>query len=175
MREPAPGIEVELLAADNIRDLRRREADIAIRHARPDQPELIAKLVRTSSAHFYAAKAYLDRHGRPRTAEDLLDASFIGFAPVERLIAGLNSCGLALTRAQLKVVTDNGVVAGELIRQGFGIGVMPKEFAALLPDVEPALPDLVALPVPFWLTTHRELLTSPRIRLVYDLLAEALA
>ena len=173
LRELAPGIEIEVLASNDIRDLRRREADIAIRHARPDQPELIAKLVRTSSAHFYAATSYLDRHGRPQTATDLLDATFIGFAPVERLIAGLNSCGLALTRAQFKVVTDNGVVAGELIRQGFGIGVMPKEFAVLLPNVEAVLPDLVALPVPFWLTTHRELLTSRRIRVVYDLLAEA--
>jgi DNA-binding transcriptional LysR family regulator len=71
------------------------------------------------------------------------------------------------------VVTDNGVVAGELIRQGFGIGVIPKEFAVLLTNVEPVLLNLVALPVPFWLTTHRELLTSRRIRVVYDLLAEA--
>lgn len=93
--------------------------------------------------------------------------------PMERLIAGLNSCGLALTRAQFKAVTDNGVVAGELIRQGFGIGVMPKEFAVLLPNIEPVLPELVALPVPYWLTAHRELLTSRRIRVVYDLLSEA--
>lgn len=173
MREIAPGIEVEVLASNEMRDLRRREADIAIRHARPDQPDLIAKLVRMSSAHFYAATSYLDQHGRPQTAADLLDATFIGFAPVDRLIAGLNSCGLALTRGQFKVVTDNGVVAGELIRRGFGIGVMPKEFAGFLPDVEPILPDLVSLPLPFWLVTHRELLTSRRIRLVYDLLAEA--
>ncbi len=173
LRDLAPGIEVEVLASNDIRDLRRREADIAIRHARPDQPELIAKLVRTSQAHFYAATSYLDRHGRPQSAADLLDATFIGFAPVERLIAGLNACGLALTRSQFKVVTDNGVVAGELIRQGFGIGVMPKEFAGILPGVEPVLPDLVSLPVPFWLTTHRELLTSRRIRVVYDLLADA--
>ena len=175
LKDLAPGIEVEILAANDIRDLRRREADIAIRHARPDQPELIAKLVRTSSAHLYAATSYLDRHGRPQTAADLSDASFIGFAPVERLMASLNSCGLSLTRPQFKVVTDNGVVAGELIRQGFGIGVMPKEFAGLLPNVEPILPDLIALPVPFWLTTHRELLTSRRIRVVYDLLVEAFA
>lgn len=88
-------------------------------------------------------------------------------------VAGLNSCVLALTRAQFKAVTDNGVVAGELIWQGLGIGVMLKEFAVLLPGVEPVLPDPVALPVPFWLTTHRELLTNRRIRVAYDLLAEA--
>jgi DNA-binding transcriptional LysR family regulator len=109
----------------------------------------------------------------PRDCRRPVGRHFHRFAPVERLIAGLNSCGPALTRAQFKVVTDDGVVAGELIREGFGIGVMPKDFAVLLPGVEPVLPDLVALPVPFWLTTHRKLLASRRIRLVYDLLAEA--
>ena len=173
IRQTAPGIELEVLASNDIRDLQRREADIAIRHARPDQPDLIAKLVRQSTAHFYAADAYLTRHGLPETAEDLARATFIGFAPVDRLILGLNSCGLSLTRQNFKLITDNGVVAGELIKQGLGIGVMPKDFAARVPGLTCILPDLVALPVPFWLTTHRELLTSRRIRVVYDLLAEA--
>ena len=37
------------------------------------------------------------------------------------------------------------------------------------------LPQLDPIPVPIWLTMHRELHTSRRIRLVFDLLAEALA
>ena len=173
VRQVAPGIEIEVLASNDIRDLQRREADIAIRHVRPDQPDLIAKLIRQSTAHLYAAQDYLNQHGRPKTADDLARATFIGFAPVDRLILGLNACGLKLTRRNFKVITDNGVVAGELIKQGFGIGVMPKEFAAILPEVEIILPQTVSLPVPFWLTTHRELLTSRRIRVVFDLVAEA--
>jgi DNA-binding transcriptional LysR family regulator len=175
IRQVAPGIELEVLAANDIRDLQRREADIAIRHARPDQPDLIAKLVRQSTAHFYAAPAYLTRYGLPTSAGDLAQASFVGFAPIDRLILGLDACGLSLTRANFKLITDNGVVAGELIKQGLGIGVMPKDFAARVPGLICILPELVALPVPFWLTTHRELLTSRRIRVVFDLLAEALA
>lgn len=173
IRTVAPGIELEILAANDIRDLQRREADIAIRHARPDHPDLIAKLLRHSSAHLYAAQSYLDRHGVPTSAEGLAQATFIGFAPVDRLILGLNSCGLTLTRSNFKLITDNGVVAGELIKQGLGIGVMPKEFAALVPGLTCILPEVVSLPVPFWLTTHRELLTSRRIRVVFDMLAAA--
>ena len=100
LKERPPGIEIEVLASNEIRDLRWRVADIANRRARPDQPELIAKRVRRSSAHFDAATSYLDRYGRPQTAADPLDATFIGFAPLERLIAGRNSRGLALIRAQ---------------------------------------------------------------------------
>jgi hypothetical protein len=36
------------------------------------------------------------------------------------------------------------------------------------------LPDLRRTPVPLWLVTHREVQTSRRIRLVYDILAEEL-
>lgn len=35
LREVAPEIEIEILASNALQDLRRREADIAIRHVRP--------------------------------------------------------------------------------------------------------------------------------------------
>jgi DNA-binding transcriptional LysR family regulator len=50
VREMAPGIDIEVVASNEVRDLRRREADIAIRHVRPDQPDLIARLVGEISA-----------------------------------------------------------------------------------------------------------------------------
>ena len=46
--------------------------------------------------------------------------------------------------------------------------------AALASGIEQVLPDLDPIPVPVWLVTHRELHTSRRIRLVFDLLAEEL-
>ena len=46
--------------------------------------------------------------------------------------------------------------------------------AAVIPDVEPILPQLAPIPVPIWLVAHRELSTSRRIRVVFDLLAKAL-
>lgn len=169
----APGLTIEILASNDVRNIQLREADIAIRHVRPDQPDLIAKLVRQSKAHLYASNNYLNQYGRPKNVDELLKASFIGFTPIDRLIAGLNSCGLAVSQNNFKMVTDNGIVAGELIKQGFGIGVVPRELATIFPDLECIFPELVSLPLPFWLTTHRELLTSRRIRIVYDLLAEA--
>jgi DNA-binding transcriptional LysR family regulator len=174
LRVQEPGIEIEILASNDIRDLRRREADIAIRHVRPDQPELIARLVRESSAHLYASTAYLDELGRPETVADLSRAAFIGFAPVERLLAGLNAMGLPLTRHNFRLVTDNSAVVREAVMHDLGIAIMPREFAAMVPGLECVLPQL-GLPVPFWLVTHRELLTSRRIRAVFDLLAEEFA
>lgn len=174
LRAQEPGIEIEVIAANNIRDLRSREADIAIRHVRPHQPELIARLVRESSAHLYASTAYLDEEGRPQDVDDLSCAAFIGFAPVERLLLSLNAKGLSLTPRNFRLVTDNSAVVREAVMQDLGIAIMPKEFAAMVPGLECVLPQL-ALPVPFWLVTHRELLTSRRIRAVFDLLGEELS
>ena len=66
LKERPPGIEIGVLASNEIRDLRRRVADIAIRRARPDQPELIAKRVRRSSADFDAAISYLTGMADPK-------------------------------------------------------------------------------------------------------------
>lgn len=43
LNEVAPGIVVDVVADNDVRDLMRREADIAIRHVRPEQPDLIAR------------------------------------------------------------------------------------------------------------------------------------
>lgn len=175
IREIAPAIEIEVVASNALRDLRRREADIAIRHVRPEHPDLIAKLIRETSARLYASAAYLDAHGRPTCANDLSDAAFIGFEQSGRLLAGLNGRGMSLTKRNFKLVTDSGVAGWEMVKQGLGIGVMVEEIAAMTPEVECVLPELDPFQVPIWLATHRELHSSRRIRLVFDLLAEALA
>ena len=174
LRDEAPGIFIEVIAANDLRDLQRREADIAIRHVRPDQPDLIARLLRQSAARFFASTEYLDRHGRPQTPADLSRADFVGFAPLDRLLLRWNQLGLTLTRANFRYLTDNGVVMAEMLRQGLGVGMMPQEFSSLIPELEPVLPSLEPIPVEVWLVSHRELLTSRRIRIVFDLLAGAL-
>ena len=175
LRAIAPGIEIEIVSSNTISDLQRREADIAIRHVRPSQPELIAKLLRETSGHLYAATSYLDRIGRPKTPADLVNADFIGIGDNDRMISVLNDLGLSLKRDNFGISSASGVVAWELVKQGMGICVNAKEVAAITPSVECVLPDLKPVPVPIWLATHRELHTSRRIRLVFDFLADALS
>lgn len=172
LRRRAPGIEIDVVASSDVRDLTRREADISVRHGRPEQPDLIAKLVHESSAQLYASRDYLDKHGRPQSAEDLSAAEFIGFDDPELLLPVINSLGLSLTRRNFKLSTASGTVFVQLVLQGLGIGILVKKDAELFPDLEPVLPSLTPIPVPTWLVTHRELHTSRRIRLVFDLLAE---
>lgn len=174
LREMAPLLEIDVVAANDIRDLQLREADIAVRHVRPEQPDLIARHVSDATAHFYASNIYLDRHGRPESFDALSDHAFIGFGDNDRMIERLNAFGLSLTRENFRLGSESGVVAWEMARQGLGIIVMSDDVAADAPGIERLLPEMEPFVFPIWLTTHRELHTSRRIRLVFDLLADFL-
>lgn len=175
LRREAPGIEIEVVAANEISDLQRREADIAIRHVRPEQPDLVARLVRETTAHLYAASSYLDAHGRPATPDDLRDTTFVDPGRPERIIAALDGLGVRVSRSQFRLRSQSGVVYWEMVRRGLGMGLMSRDVAACCREVEQVLPDLPPIAMPVWLVTHQELRTSRRIRLVFDLLAEAIA
>lgn len=170
----APGIEVEIVASNTTVDLRRREADIAIRNFRPTQPDLIARKISEDVARLYGAHTYLDQIGNPATPQALSRADFIGFDTTSIMLDGLNALGLALTQKNFPVLTTNHLVLWEMTKQGVGIGVAPENIGDNEPLVRQALPGLDPLVFPVWLTTHRELNTSRRVRLVFDFLAEGL-
>ncbi len=171
----APDVTIDLVVSDQLVDLEKREADIAIRHSRPTQGALVAKLVRAIPVRLYASSLYLDRIGRPIHPGDLRKATFIGFAPLEHLHMALNNLGLPVDRSQFVIISNNGLVMRELIGQGFGIGVLTHDIGERTPGVERVLPDLDLGALPVWLTTHGELHTSRRIRLVFDILADVLS
>lgn len=175
LRRRAPDLEIEVVAANDIRDLMRREADIAIRHVRPDQPDLIARRVQERDAHLYAASVYLDQRGRPKTLADLERHDFVGFGEPEQMIAYLQPLGVPVGPANFRLRSNSGVVAWEYVRQGFGIAPMSEEVASANPGVERVLPGMTPILFPVWLVTHRELHTSRRIRLVFDMLADILS
>jgi DNA-binding transcriptional LysR family regulator len=66
-------------------------------------------------------------------------------------------------------------VQWELAKHGVGVCFVMEEVGDAEPRVQRLVPDFPPLPVPVWLVAHRELLTSRRIRVVFDLLAEELA
>jgi DNA-binding transcriptional LysR family regulator len=174
IRGEAPGITVAIVVSNALSDLRRREADIAIRHARPTEPDLIGRLIGESAAHLYAAESWLAERGAPATPADLAPEDVLGFAPVERFAAHLSAAGVPVTPEGFRVVSENAVAILEMARRGLGVVMMMREVAERLPDLVRILPDLPGVPIPIWLVTHRELRTSRRVRVVYDLLGKAL-
>lgn len=172
LRKQQPGIQIQLIASNKASDLRRREADIAIRHFRPTQPDLIARKLGDLRAWLYATPDYLAQIGNPTTFEGFRHADFLGFDETDALLTGLTEAGFSLTERNFPVLTENHAVQWELVKQGVGIGVMIADIGDTEPLVTRILRDMVPFEVPVWLTTHRELNTSRRVRIVFDFLAE---
>jgi DNA-binding transcriptional LysR family regulator len=174
IRREHRGIEIEIVASNATRDLRRREADIAIRNFKPTQPDLVARKIDDRVARAYATPAYLASIGRPKTLADLSDAAFFAFDRSDRMIDYLKPRGLTLTARNFPIVTENHLVQWSLCREGVGICFVMDEVGDREPSVV-RVPDFPVIPVPIWLAAHRELATSRRIRVVFDILAEELS
>lgn len=174
LRIMEPGIQVEIVVANHASDLRRREADIAIRNFRPTEPDLIAKKIGDADAVLYATPDYIAKIGSPTKPYDLRHAEFVNMDHGGMMLKGLNALGLGLTEANFPLLTESYLVMWELVRQGAAIGILDAHIGDADPVVRRVLPDLEPLVFPIWLVSHRELTTSRRIRRVYDFLAEEL-
>ena len=174
LRRLEPKLTIEIVATNALSDLRRREADIALRNVRPSDPTLVARKLREDAAALYATDDYLARIGRPRTPTDLSGADFIGFDDNAELLNGLNARGFDLTAANFTVSCGDHVVHWELVKQGVGISIFPTWLGDAAPGLVRVLPEMAPLLFPVWLTAHRELTSSRRVRLVFDLLVDAL-
>ena len=174
LRAREPGIHIEVVASQRASDLRRREADIAIRAFKPTQPYLIARRLGESHHYLYASRAYLKAIGWPKKIEDLDDATFLGFDRTDTLIDAYRTLGLELTQKHFPIIVHDQMVQWSMAKAGLGIALMLEDVATKEPDMVQLLPDSAPLLTENWLVTHRELHTSRRVRFVYDFLAEQL-
>ncbi|MCY7308856.1 MAG: LysR family transcriptional regulator [Rhodoferax sp.] len=174
LREQEPGIAIEVISSNALSDLQRREADIAIRHVKPEQPDLIARLIREAAANFYASEDWVKAHGHPRRAEEAAHLPFVGADRSGEFLSFLCQHGLTLTEANFSCYADHSVAHWALVRQGLGIGVMMDEIALDTPGIVRVLDDVLPVRFPIWLVSHRELRTLWRIRVVFEALAQGL-
>ena len=175
LRQLEPGIEIELIASNSTSDLKRREADIAVRAFRPTQSDLIARRVRGANFHLYASSDCLRRIGNPTSPEGFGDAEFIGIDRTKLLVDALRERGFPLTLRNFPIITEQHLVLWELVKHGLGIGFMVEDVGDAEPLVERVLPGLDPFPIEIWLVAHRELKTSRRVRTVFDFLISELS
>jgi len=172
IRRRYPGILLDIVASTRTADLRQREADVAIRNFRPDDPELVATRLPDEVGGFYATPGYLDSVGRPQLGEDLSHLAFIGFNRDADFVEGMSSFGLELGAAQVVLASENHLFQWEMACQGLGIAVTMCCIGDAEPRVEEAFADLGPIPIPMWLVSHRAVRTSRRVRVVFDAIAE---
>jgi DNA-binding transcriptional LysR family regulator len=174
LRETHPEIQIELVASNTLENLLEREADIALRMLRPTQTALVARRLADQPLGLYAHRDYVQAHGKP-SAANMLQHQWVGYDRSDQLLRGFQAAGFKLTREFFGFRCDNQIVAWQAVRAGLGIGVGLKRVAVLAPELMRVLPSVPLAPLPLWITAHRELRGTPRLKIVFDALAAALA
>lgn len=166
-----PGLTLEVVTGGTILDLARRDADIAVRFFRSKHADLVVKRAAEFAHGLYASKRYLAL--RPlKGAGDLRNHAILTASPgasvveaewVERLTRG----------ARPTFVTNLTLALVEAAKTDAGIAVLPR----YLGDREPSLRHL-PMPgeptEPIWITVHRDLKKTRRVRVVLDYLSACL-
>lgn len=172
LRQAHPEIQIELVASNENLDLLARSADIAVRMVRPTEPALVTRRLADWPLGFFAHRDYLARHGLPERAT-MPAHVWLGYDRSTQLLDGFRGAGFAVEREFFAWRCDNQLATWEATRAGLGIGIGLQALAARDPALVRVLTDIEVSALPLWLTAHRELRDTPRLRLVFDALVAA--
>lgn len=167
-RDRHPSIDIELVLSDAPLNLLTREADIAIRMARPSQTGLVARMLGTVAIGLFARRDYLDRFGVPDSFEALRGHRVIGYDTAPFLERAMRHVGLEISRRDFAVRVDVESVQVALVRAGFGIGGCQVPLAERDPELVRVLPDLVNFRLEVWRAMHGDMRNSLPVRLMAD-------
>jgi DNA-binding transcriptional LysR family regulator len=174
LRDEHPDLVLELVLTDRMQDLLRREADIAVRMARPRQELLVARRVGQIELGLHAHQRYLSRHGTPITMADLANHALIGFDQTTAFIRSADKKLSGWRREAFAMRTDNNLAQLALIRSGAGIGVCQAAIARRDDSIVRLFPRQFSLQMETWITMHEDLRNSPRCRVAFDALVKGL-
>ena len=175
LRQTEPDIAIELVPSDTSESLIFREADIAVRMYRPTQLDIITRKISDHTMALYASNTLLIKNGDPQSFDALAAMPFVGFDRSDMIIRIMREIGFPVDRHFFGVRCDDQATYWELVRKGCGVGAMQTMIGDADPQVtklnyQPALPSL-----PVWLAAHEALHKTPRVKRVWDHLANKLS
>lgn len=157
-------ITLELVGETRMASLTRREADLALRVGRVQDPSLVARRLGAISHGLFAHKDYLARHPQQNWRFIGLDDS-LRDAPeqqwLDRYIAG----------RPYSFRSNSSLALYEAAAGGMGVAVLPHFLAARNPDLVP-VPAAAPPQQDLWLVIHPEVRRSARVKLIADVVTE---
>ena len=155
---------VELVTERHLINLTKREADVSISFVPPAGPRLGVRKAGTFKLGLFGSAAYLDRHGTPRTVEELSDHNFVDY--IVDLVAIANVHWLRDVLEPEHVVFRSSSMAAQqnAIAAGLGLGLLPYFSAKREPRLVPVLPDRVVVERELYVSVHDDIQFMGRVR-----------
>jgi DNA-binding transcriptional LysR family regulator len=170
-----PRIDVEYSVTPRVEDLLEREADVAVRMARPSQAALVARRVANLEFGIFAHRRYVETKGLPQSPSDWPHHRLIGFDRDSARVAATTAGPWGLRREDFGIRTDDFGAQLALLRAGAGMGACPVAAAQRDPDLVRVLPGVLRWEREVWLVMHPDQRDAMPIRLLFDHLAEGFA
>jgi DNA-binding transcriptional LysR family regulator len=174
-REIHPGIVLELALSNRNEDLLRRDADVAVRMARPRQKSLLARRVGKTAIGLYAHRNYLKAHGAPKTVADLAGHCVIGFDRDDWALRSLGTLPQEITRDRFGFRCDSDLAQFAALRAGVGIGGCQHNIARRFKELVPVLGKAIRFELEIWIAMHEDMKSTTRVRMLFDHLATGLS
>jgi DNA-binding transcriptional LysR family regulator len=173
--EDNPELSLELQCTNKRVSLGRREADIALRLARPREDNVVTRRLASIPLALYCSPAYLLRFGTPEDPNETLTGHrLILFADSRAFNIENDWLRPRLDGATIVMRSDSVSSIYSATESGLGIALLPRAVA----DTDPALVRIVTESEPeprvVWQTVHGDLQRSPKIRRVLEFLARVL-
>jgi DNA-binding transcriptional LysR family regulator len=172
LRERHPNLVIEILSDNRELDIRRGEADIALRFRDSSDAELVVRKIGIVGWALYASPAYVDRKGR--VAVDNLPAhDVVGFDA--SLAGALGAVWLRERGCDSNIVLRGNNLAAVASAVSAGLGVAP--LPCFVADGEPAMQrvsDIIGRR-DILLVVHPDLARVARVRATMDFLIEVFA
>ena len=175
LRRRHPALTFELALSNDVEDLLRGDADVAVRMVAPAQQALVARRIGSVELGFFARGDYLSRCGVPDRIEALREFDIIGFDRETPALRAMIAAYPWMRREDFALRAGSDLAQLAAIRGGFGIGVCQCGVAERDSRLARVLPEAFAPELPVWVVMHEDLRSSPPCRAVFDGLADALA
>ncbi|HYG67923.1 MAG TPA: LysR family transcriptional regulator [Anaeromyxobacteraceae bacterium] len=174
LRGRHPELVIELLSENRTLDLRRGEADVAVRFSDNLDRELIVRKAGTAGWSLYASPAYLARKGPLASTDDLRGHELIAFADSLERIEGAR-WARSLDPPPAIVMRGNSIAAvARAAAAGIGVAALPCFVASQEPGLVRLTPCLVGRR-DILLVAHPDLVRVARVRATLDFLLEVFA
>jgi DNA-binding transcriptional LysR family regulator len=167
LRNAYPSLTVEFGGSYHRVDLARGEADLALRFAKPQEPDFIARHATEVGWFVYASQSYLDLEGRPSTHDDLRRHRLVLY--VKQMHAVLPLCWMEQYHAgnQNTARVDSLTLASNMVSAGGGIAVLPTFVGDRVPELVRLFPERIGVNSG-WIVYHESMRDSARVRAVAD-------
>lgn len=163
-----PDLDIQLIATARLFSLSKREAEIAISLAVPQEGRIIGRKLQDYRLALYASPAYLDKHPPIRGRDDLAGHRFAGYIEELLFTPELDYLPQISPAITARVRSANLIAQLNATAAGIGIAVLPCFMAEGHPQLRPVLPESVSILRTFWLLMHADNKNLARIRAVAD-------